>query len=161
MAVTAVTELGLDGETRDQMLTTAAEEATRAAAELAAIGSLVTCVVKTETPVACDVGATIRDVASVAVLGGRQVSVGTTEAGTVLAGPEALRDALTSLVALVASAGGAVTMSAHVCHERTVLRITNDAGGDLPEVVNHLVTALGGQPEPAPTGVAFSLLLAR
>jgi hypothetical protein len=160
IAVTAVTELGLDGEPRDEMLTTAADESVRAAAELSAIGSLVTCVLATEEETQCNVAAVIRDVATTARLGGRTVEIATLDDGTVLAGPEALRDALSSLLAVVAGPGGAGTLSVETTADAVIVRISpaSHRGDELPAVVGNLVSALGGQPQPTDDGgVAFAL----
>lgn len=160
MAVTAVAGLELDAETRSFMLTTASEESVRAAAELAGLAALTTCLLDSSDVVSCDLASALTDAADSARLAGLEVDLSAD--GPVLAHVRvaSLRAVLPALIRLVGGTGGAVGGSAVVEGDRVHVRLRRQGPDteELPPVAGYLVDELGARREiHADGGLAFSV----
>lgn len=163
IAVTAVTELGLDGDLRDQMLTTASEEVVRASAELACIGALAACLVDHLDSERVDLGALITDVTEVARLSGLDAKViGTQPGATVWAAGETLRRSFAALLRMVAGHEGGVEVEMLSAPGEVALRLAR-IGSDseaLPAVVAALVEAIGARVDATDSELRFAFEVA-
>ena len=159
MAVTAVAGLELDAETRSFMLTTASEESVRAAAELAGLGALMTCLLDQSDVASCDVAAAFADAAEAAHLAGLAVDVLTNGPLLVDVRVARLRAVLPALIRLVGGAGGGVGGVVVVEGDRVHVQLRRHGpdSEDLPPIAAYLVDVLGAQRESYDEGLAFSV----
>jgi hypothetical protein len=160
IAVSAVAELDLDAETRTSMLTTAAEETTRAAGELAGIAALTACALDESSSDRCDLTEALAVATATARLFGIEVDTADIKAESVVANPARVDAVLPALLRLVAGASKAVDVRVFPEAGRTHVHLArHDIETDpeaIPPVAGYLIEELGARAEDS-DGLAFSL----
>jgi hypothetical protein len=158
IAVTAVTGLELDTETRNEMLTSASEEAVRASAELAGIGALAELAISDSPMTTCDLDTALRSGVDAAKLAGLDIDA-RGNAGNAFAREDRLGAVFAALIRIVGGAGKSVDITATVCDGRAVVAITRRADADteaVPPLVDYLAAAIGATRDGAAHGLSFS-----